>query len=226
MPVSHVHPGLLVRQLRARPRLFLSITFGLLIHLLLPAEAVHRETTRLLLAWNGGVGLYLVLAAVMVARATPEQMHARARLQAEGRVVELSLVILATLACLAAIFAELVVVKDLAGLTRGGHVALTVLTVSLSWAFIHLMFALHYAHDFYRALGRTGSGGLQFPGEEVPDYGDFLYFAAVIGTSGQTADVSFVSRPMRRLGLVHCVIAYAFNTTLLALTINIASGLI
>ncbi|KAB2965418.1 DUF1345 domain-containing protein [Zoogloea sp.] len=226
MPAPHAHPNLLVRQLQARPRLFLSITLGVLIYLLLPGETVHRETTRLLLSWNGGVGLYLALAAVMVARATPEQMHSRARLQAEGRVMELSLVILATIACLAAIFAELVVVKDLTGFPRTGHVLLTVLTVSLSWAFIHLMFALHYAHDFYRALGHSGSGGLQFPGEDIPDYGDFLYFAAVIGTSGQTADVSFVSRPMRRLGLLHCVIAYAFNATLLALTVNIASGLI
>jgi len=68
-------------------------------------------------------------------------------------------------------------------------------------------------------------GGLEFPGGHAPDYGDFLYFACVIGTSGQTADVSFSSRVMRRTGLVHCVLAFLFNTTLIALTINIASGL-
>ncbi|MES2049282.1 MAG: DUF1345 domain-containing protein [Pseudomonadota bacterium] len=73
-----------------------------------------------------------------------------------------------------------------------------------------------------------GSGvgrGLAFPGGHAPDYGDFLYFACVIGTSGQTADVSFTCRFMRRIGTVHCVLAFIFNTTLLALTINIASGL-
>jgi uncharacterized membrane protein len=59
----------------------------------------------------------------------------------------------------------------------------------------------------------------------MPDYGDFLYFACVIGTSGQTADVSFTSRAMRRIGTVHCVLAFFFNTTVVALTINIASGL-
>jgi len=88
------------------------------------------------------------------------------------------------------------------------------------------MFALHYAHDYYRDQSAHRGGGLQFPGEEAPDYWDFVYFAAVIGTSAQTADVSFTSRAMRRLGLVHCTLAYAFNTTLLALTINIASGLL
>ena len=75
------------------------------------------------------------------------------------------------------------------------------------------------------ALARTGAGGLEFPGEREPHYGDFLYFACVIGTSAQTADVSFTSRSMRRTGLVHCVLAFFFNTTLLALSINIASGL-
>jgi uncharacterized membrane protein len=59
----------------------------------------------------------------------------------------------------------------------------------------------------------------------MPDYWDFLYFSAVIGTSGQTADVSFTSKAMRRTGLVHCVLAYFYNTTVLALTINIAASL-
>ena len=87
------------------------------------------------------------------------------------------------------------------------------------------MFALHYAHDYYANLAQAPHGGLDFPGGQLPDYGDFLYFACVIGTSGQTADVSFTSRRMRRTGTVHCVLAFFFNTTLIALTINIASGL-
>jgi len=84
---------------------------------------------------------------------------------------------------------------------------------------------MHYAHDYYLS-GRHGrEPGLAFPQEPSPDYWDFLYFSAVIGTSGQTADVSFTSKPMRRTGLVHCVLAYFYNTTVLALTINIAASL-
>ena len=83
-----------------------------------------------------------------------------------------------------------------------------------------------YAHDFYAAVVRFGSGGLQFPEETAPDYSDFLYFAVVIGTSGQTADVSFTSRSMRRIGTLHCALAYLFNTTVLALLINIGASLI
>jgi uncharacterized membrane protein len=87
------------------------------------------------------------------------------------------------------------------------------------------MLALHYAHDYYVCVFHGEPGGLEFPGGHMPDYGDFLYFASVIGTSGQTADVSFTSRKMRRTGMIHCVLAFFFNTTVVALTINIASGL-
>jgi uncharacterized membrane protein len=67
--------------------------------------------------------------------------------------------------------------------------------------------------------------GLHFPAENAPDHGDFFYFSAVIGTSGQTADVAFVSRTMRRIGAVHCILAYLFNTIVLALLINIGASM-
>ena len=137
----------------------------------------------------------------------------------------LTLVVIAALMSIGAIVAELAVVKDMHGALRYAHIALAVLTILSSWAFTQLMFALHYAHDYYGAELRGNSGGLEFPGGHAPDYGDFLYFACVIGTSGQTADVSFTCRGMRRTGTVHCVLAFFFNTTLIALTINIASGL-
>ena len=87
------------------------------------------------------------------------------------------------------------------------------------------MFALHYAYDFYAAICHGQPAGLQFPEDEQPDYSDFFYFAAVNGNSGQTADVSFVSKPMRRIGAIYCILAYLFNTTVLALLINIGASL-
>jgi uncharacterized membrane protein len=152
-------------------------------------------------------------------------MRTRALLQDEGSVLVLILVVTAALMCIGAIVAELAVVKDLKGQIRYAHIALAALTIATSWAFTQTMFALHYAHDFYATTVRGEHGGLDFPGGHLPDYGDFIYFASVIGTSGQTADVSFTSRKMRRTGTVHCVLAFFFNTTLVALTINIASGL-
>jgi uncharacterized membrane protein len=145
--------------------------------------------------------------------------------QDEGNVAVLLLVVTVALACIGAIVAELAVAKEMLGTPRYAHIALAALTIATSWAFTHTMFALHYAHDYYATAMRGEPGGLAFPGETAPDYGDFLYFSCVIGTSGQTADVGFTSRKMRRTGTLHCVLAFFFNTTLLALTINVASGL-
>lgn len=179
----------------------------------------------MIVGWNAGAILYLVLAGRMMFLSTHERMRFRARLQDEGQITILVLVVLAALASLGAIIAELAVVKDIHGALRYVHITLAGLTILTSWFFTQVMLALHYAHDYYVALLQDGEGGLDFPGDEAPDYGDFLYFACVIGTSGQTADVSFVSKSMRRVGLVHSVLAFFFNTTLIALTINIASSL-
>ena len=221
------HPSrfLLIRLIQARPRLFICALVGSTSVLILPSSLALHQITRVIIGWNVGACLYLILAARMMFWSTHERMRTRALQQNEGRILILALVVTAAIMSIGAIVAELAVVKDMHGTLRYTHIALTVLTILSSWAFTQVMFALHYAHDYYAAEAQGHPGGLEFPGGHAPDYGDFLYFACVIGTSGQTADVSFSSRMMRRTGLVHCVLAFLFNTTLLALTINIASGL-
>lgn len=222
---ARVHRFLLIRLIRARPRLFISALLGLAVAIFLPHTLIERPITRLILGWNAGAWLYLLLAIRMMFWSAQQTIHRQAQLQDEGKFIVLLLVILAVAASLGAIVAELSVVKEMQGAMRYAHIALVTLTIMSSWTFTHFMFAQHYAHDYYVAVSRKESGGLEFPGETAPDYGDFLYFSCVIGTSGQTADVSFTSKGMRRIGLIHCVLAFFFNTTLLALTINIASGL-
>lgn len=224
-----VHPfqskPLLMRLVLARPRLLICFVIGLATTLLLPDTLAHQTITRTIIGWNLGACLYLVLAGRMMFWSSHERMRTRALQHDEGRILVLALVVGAALMCIGAIVAELAVVKEIKGSLRYAHIALAALTIVSSWAFTQTMFALHYAHDYYASELRGRPGGLDFPGGHAPDYGDFLYFACVIGTSGQTADVSFSNRTMRRTGLVHCVLAFFFNTTLLALTINIASGL-
>jgi uncharacterized membrane protein len=214
-----------IRLIIARPRLCISIVVGLVTALALPTWLAAHPVTRSIIGWNTGVCLYLLLAFRMMFWSSHERMRSRALLQDEGRILILSLVIMSAIAALGAIVAELSVVKDMHGQLRTIHIALAALTILSSWAFTQTMFALHYAHDYYTSEGRGNQGGLAFPGGHAPDYGDFLYFACVIGTSGQTADISFTSRSMRRTGTVHCILAFFFNTTLIALSINIASGL-
>ncbi|WP_228273698.1 DUF1345 domain-containing protein [Rhodocyclus tenuis] len=217
---------LFFRMIAARPRLFACAILGLATALALPPSLAQHDITRLIIGWNAGAWLYLALAGHMMFWSSHERMRTRALQHDDGKFVILALVVLSALMCIGAIVAELAVVKDIHGSLRYAHVGLSVLTILSSWAFTQVMFALHYAHDYYLAEARGTPGGLDFPGGHAPDYGDFLYFSCVIGTSGQTADVGILSRAMRRTGLVHCVLAFFFNTTLLALTINIASGLL
>lgn len=210
----------------ARAGLFISIAFGVAVAMVLPEFVAQHAITRAIMGWNAGAILYLGLAVKLMFWSSHERMRSRALHHDEGSTVVLLLVVTAAMACIGAIVAELAVAKGLMGSPRYAHMALAGLTIATSWAFTHTMFALHYAHDYYACVIRGEPGGLDFPGGMAPDYSDFLYFAGVIGTSAQTADVSITSRKMRRTGTLHCVLAFFFNTTLVALTINLASGLL
>jgi uncharacterized membrane protein len=215
----------IVRVARARPRLLIAMAVAIAVATLLPEQVSDHRLTRWLIAWNAGALLYVILAALMMRGATSSQIRHRAQLQDEGQYAILVLVVLAAIASLGAIGGELAVVKDMHGLVKRGHIALAGLTVVSSWAFIQIMFALHYASMYYAAIARGQPAGLRFPHDLAPDFGDFFYFSAIIGTSGQTADVAFVSRTMRRIGSVHCILAYMFNTVVLALLINIGASM-
>ena len=99
-----------------------------------------------------------------------------------------------------------------------------------SWFLIHTVFAMHYAHGYYHdedeGPGFASAGGLEFPNEKEPDFLDFAYFSFVIGMTCQVSDVQVSSQGMRRLALVHGLLSFVFNTVILALSINLASGLL
>jgi uncharacterized membrane protein len=99
-------------------------------------------------------------------------------------------------------------------------------TILLSWAFMHTIFALHYTHEFYGEGRDDRVGGLIFPGKERPDFWDFVYFSLVIAMTSQVSDVQITSRPIRRVVSVHGAIAFFFNLTILALTVNMVSNLV
>lgn len=217
----------------ARPRLALGAIVGVVLLFALPDSCTL--TTRLLTAWDCGVGVYLALACWLMSGAKSDDIRHQADRQDAGRVAVLVMSVVASVATLAAIVAELGEAKQLSGLAQGQHVALAGLTVVLSWCFMHTMFAIHYAHEYY--MGPDGNpctpgdeGGLDFPHEDKPDftadYWDFMYFSFVIGAAAQTADIDITGRALRRLAGLHCVLAFFFNTTILALTINIGAGLI
>jgi uncharacterized membrane protein len=217
-------PARFWRQLRARPRLLLATLAALGVLMLLPPGLAL--TTRLLVTWNTGAGLYLALAWIMIGRASVEHMRWRAKIQDDGAAVVLFLTVAGAIASLVAIVAEFSGLRTLSPMRQSLHIALVTATFAMSWLLVHTAFALHYAHAYYLAIGRQGAAPLEFPRQEAPIYTDFLYFAVVIGMTSQTADVAIATPRMRRLVMAHGLIAFAFNTTLLALTVNLAAGLL
>lgn len=216
----------LFNAIKTRPRLLLSMVLGVLSALCIPDIWTWPWTTRMTAGWNLGAVIYMVLALHMMFGSTHERMRQRAMREDDGRWVLLAMVVVAAITSLAAIVSELATAKGLEGNMRYLHIGLAAFTIFSSWVFTQIMFALHYAHDYYLAEGISKTGGMLFPGNHAPEYGDFLYAACVIGTSGQPADVSFTSRTQRRVGLVHSVLSFFYNTIVVALTINIASGLL
>lgn len=212
---------ILTQMIKARPRLAISITAGLLAYFYLPLVFTLQFATQVIISWNIGVILYLILTLQMMFTSNHDRMKRRAQTQDEGKFIILILVLLSVTFALGSIVAELTAFKELHGFERYNRVGLVFLTILTSWFFTHIIFALHYAHDYYS----TNTKGLVFPGNEDPDYIDFLYFSCIIGTSAQTADINISSKSLRRTSLVHSVFSFFFNTTILALTINIASGL-
>ncbi|SON53812.1 putative membrane protein [Hartmannibacter diazotrophicus] len=180
-----------------------------------------------LIGWNCAVLSYLALIGFRFAETDVDGIRRRAAIEDEGAMALLGLSIAAALASLGAIVMLLVGGKTGDSALKGVDMALAVATIFLSWAFVQAIFAIHYAHEYYApAPNGEIAGGLEFPGGQNPDYLDFLYFSAVIGATAQTADVGMSSRRFRRLGLAHGTLAFVFNTTILALLVNIGASLL
>lgn len=219
------HRALLWPALRARPRLLAAMAVGLTVWLLSAALPLNGPT-RTLLAWNAGALLYLGLAWHLMRDVPVEEIRRRSPGQSEGRLTILGLVVAAAAAVLLAVGSQVALAKTLDGSARALHLALAGLTVVTSWLFTHVLFALHYAHDFWLARHLGQPDPLDFPGTPDPGYADFVHFACVIGTSGQTADISFQGPALRPVGTLHCVLAFFFNAALLGLAINVLAGLL
>ncbi len=215
------------RAFSSRPVLMNALGIGLLAGAALGLiPNTLAPITRSILAWDLGCACFVVGALAVMRGAGAEAISQRAARQDEGGHMILALVVMASVASLAAVAFELSQAKGGEGVEKSVRVALAFGTVAVSWFTVQLIFALHYAHQFYLAgSGGKRSGGLHFPGDEAPDYWDFLHFALIIGVANQTADIAFTSKTLRRTGTLHGVLAFLFNTIVLALTINLAASL-
>ncbi len=216
----------------SRPRLVTAIGLGLgagLVLALVPSQL--DVPTRAILAWDLGCIAFVWMTLTHIGGRDAPFIRGVAKARDEGQGIILMLVLALAAASLAAVAAELSFAKDSHGFDKALRVALAFGSVSVSWFVTQLIFALHYAHEYYAPdddddPSTLQQGGLQFPDDDAPDYWDFIHFAVVIGVASQTADVAFTSKRMRRIGTVHGLVAFTFNTVILALTINILAGLL
>lgn len=215
-------PLMPLRLARLHARLLISVAVGVgLMLALMPLD--WRLPTKLLTGWDAGVALYLVLVYFMMARAGVAEIRRRAAIQDEGAVALLVLSACAAVASLAAIVAEL----GKADPSQGwNELAFGMGTILLSWLFVHSIFALHYAHEYYGERRDAQVGGLKFPGTQPPDYWDFLYFSFVVAMTSQVSDVAITSKVIRRVVNMHGVMSFFFNVAVLAVTVNMISNLI
>jgi uncharacterized membrane protein len=214
----------LLRIVTARPRLFIGFGISLISYFAL--MAVHPLATRIVMAWDIGIAVYLASTAELFFKSDHTNISRDAARQEEGEWSIFALVLLGAVMSFVAIFlfsnaAERKTHQDY-------YLAFVITTLVLSWLTINITFAYRYAHEYYSKDRGSDAieRGLEFPGEENPDYLDFVYFSFVLGMTFQVSDVNIQSKKLRRLATLQGLIGFLFNTVILALSVNIAASLL
>lgn len=218
------HPVALARGLSIRPKLYLAVAAAIVAIYAAP-EAIPLKA-RAVIGWNSGAAVYLLLAVYLMSSCSFDGIRKRAAQEDETRFVFVTLILLAIVSSFWAVVGLIGEAKTESGTTKSLYFALAGLAIFQSWLVMQVVFTLHYAHEFYWPAPGSGSptGGLTFPGDDRPDYWDFFYFTTSIGATSQTSDVSITSKSLRRTVAFQAIVSFVFNTTVIALAINLAAG--
>jgi uncharacterized membrane protein len=204
---------------RASGRILISVSSGLGLALVWPAPLDWH--LRGVIAWDCAALVLLGLVWPHIATANAERTRLRAAAEDPGRK---AVFLLAVTSSAFSLFAGVSVLRRARGFSAAESVlwsGLAVLAVLLAWFLTHTAYTLRYAHLFYR---RGGKEGLVFPGTAHPSELDFAYFAFTIGMCFQVSDVVIASALVRRTALVHALLSFVYNTTILALVLNLVFG--
>lgn len=181
---------------------------------------------RLAISWVIAGGLYLLLTYVMMYFSNEENIMGLTKKEDDGATLTLLITVFASIASLLAIVMILAGVNAAPSTDMHYRIGVALATYATSWLLIHTSFSLHYAYAYYQEYSSSKEAPLIFAAQLKPAYVDFLYFSMVIGMTCQTADVNIASSRMRFLVMIQGVVAFIFNATLLAMAMNMLSGLI
>ncbi len=210
----------------AMQRLAVVIAVGVAAYMAQPDSISWH--TRAVVSWDLSVLIYLGLAWWLIASTDAAMTRDHALGQDQSGFVIFLFVVVAAFASVVAIGFVVSTIRELDPWSKAWHLALTIGALISSWLLIQTVFAFHYARRYYAILHRerTATPELLFPGGTEPDYLDFAYYSFVVGMTSQVSDVAVTARRMRRLTLVHSVLAFVFNIAVLALSINIIASVI
>jgi uncharacterized membrane protein len=211
----------------AHYRLYLSLLIG--VGTFFAIRHVQSVPAVALITWIAIAMSIIILDWIVILSAHPRDIRKVASLEDSSRLTIFLFVLVASLASLIAMYLLLKSTKGESEETVTGYIFLAMTAVVVSWWLVHTVFTMRYAHLFYTVTDghRTPTGGLEFPGDDKePDYLDFVYFSFVVGMTFQVSDVEISSKQIRRLAWAHGLIAFAFNTAIVALSINVISGLV
>ncbi len=208
-------------------KLIISILFGLIAYFSLYLFFNLESDNSLILSWDIFCLVMLGFSWILFCKTNSADLCVVVEKQDDGLKIIFAIV---SVAIFFSVFGAIILILKTEETTTKKllQIAISISPVLLSWALLHTMFTIRYAH-LYHDHGKlnTGSnvGGVNFPSEEDPDYLDFAYFSFVIGMTFQVSDVTISSRAIRRFVLLHSMISFAFNTIIVALTINTLAGL-
>ena len=184
-----------------------------------------------LIGWNGASVAYLATTLWMIWHVDEARVRRRAAWEDEGQWLTTAILLSAVAASLGA---TVIALKE--GKASAAHLpdaptwawAFSVSTLILGWVVVQAVFTLHYAHRYFGdgdADGRMDRG-VKFPGKPPKNYIDFGYMAVCIGASAQVSDFNITTSRFRRLVTFHSLLAFFFNTMVLALGINIIASVV
>ena len=217
------------RTIEAEAHHHLAIALALAVCVLAATLWIAEWRMALIFSWTGFALTSLILAWAGMLACDTKSRVTEAKLEDSSRAAIAASIIVAAFASLLGAAFLLHTAKDLKGLDLAGHVTLAAVTIVVSWLLVHTLLAVRYTHLFYAEPDDTApapvGGGLDFPNESEPDFLDFAYFSFIIGMTFQVSDVEITSRQMRRLVLLHSLLSFAFNTVIVAFSINLATTL-
>ncbi len=212
----------LFKHFAGHPRLLICVLVGAIVFFVLPAH--WTVLTRVLVSWNLGVPLFLILIYKWMTRLSACDMSERYKDEDEAAPVILIISIIGAILAVVGIVAFLSSLDHESSTEKYLHIGLASLTVIDSWILIPTMFTLHYADMFYSTA--PDNRPLRFPDTSEPVFWDFAYFSFTIAAACQTADVSTAQGTIRKVLIAHSILSFFFNASILGFAINVTAGLI